>query len=32
MIKLYDYQKKYIGALRDSIRQGNRRIVLCAPT
>lgn len=32
MIRLYDYQQKYINALRDSIRQGNKRLVLCAST
>jgi len=32
MIKLYDYQEKYILALRESIKQGNKRLVLCAST
>ncbi len=32
MIQLYEYQKEYIGSLRDSIKRGNRRVVLCAPT
>ena len=31
-IELRPYQKNIIGALRQSIRLGNRRIVLCAPT
>jgi len=32
VIKLYDYQKKLIGALRDSFLNGNKKVVLCAPT
>lgn len=32
MIQLYDYQNDYIRALRESIKKGNKRIVLCAPT
>lgn len=32
MINLYDYQNKYILALRNSIKKGNKRIVLCAST
>lgn len=31
-MKLYNYQNEYIRALRNSIRKGNKRIVLCAPT
>ena len=31
-IELRTYQKKLIGALRDAIRQGNKRIILSAPT
>ena len=29
---LREYQKNIIGALRQSVRNGNKRIVLCAPT
>lgn len=32
MIQLYDYQNEYVQALRDSIKKGNKRLVLCAPT
>lgn len=32
MIQLRKYQQKLINALRQSIRRGNKRIVLCAPT
>jgi superfamily II DNA or RNA helicase len=32
MIELYDYQKKYIDQLRQSMAKGNKKIVLCAPT
>jgi len=32
MIELYDYQKQYINKLRQFIKQGKNRIVLCAPT
>ena len=32
MIELYDYQKQYINALRLQMKQGNKRLVLCAPT
>jgi superfamily II DNA or RNA helicase len=31
-IELRTYQKKLIGALKDSIRDGNKRIILSAPT
>ena len=31
-INLRDYQQQLIGALRTSILNGNKRIVLCAPT
>jgi superfamily II DNA or RNA helicase len=29
---LREYQQNIIGALRQSVRNGNKRIVLCAPT
>lgn len=32
MIELYDYQKKYIHALREQMKKGKKRLVLCAPT
>jgi superfamily II DNA or RNA helicase len=32
MIELYNYQKDYIRALRDQMKKGKKRIVLCAPT
>ena len=32
MMQLYDYQEKYIKALRNSIIRGNKRLVLCAST
>lgn len=32
MINLYNYQERYIEALRSTIKQGNRRVILCAPT
>lgn len=32
MIQLYTYQKNYISALRSEMKQGNKRLVLCAPT
>jgi superfamily II DNA or RNA helicase len=31
-IELYDYQKDYIQAIRQSMKQGNKRIVFCSPT
>ena len=31
-IILRPYQEKLINSLRQSLRQGNKRIVLCAPT
>lgn len=31
-IKLYEYQQNGIGALRQSMLEGKKRIVLCAPT
>lgn len=31
-MELYNYQEKYINSLRVSIKKGNKRIVLCAPT
>lgn len=32
MIELYDYQKEYVKSLRENIRQGNKRLILAAPT
>jgi len=32
MIELYDYQKQYIEQIREQMKQGNKRVVLCAPT
>lgn len=32
MIQLRDYQNKLISDLRDSIKSGNKRLILCAPT
>lgn len=32
MIQLYEYQKKYIKGLRECMKQGKKRLVLCAPT
>lgn len=32
MIQLYDYQRKYVESLRNSIKNGNKRVVLCAST
>ena len=32
MIELRKYQKNIINSLRDSLRNGNKRLVLCAPT
>lgn len=32
MIQLYDYQYQYIEALRGKMKQGKKRLVLCAPT
>jgi len=32
MIELYSYQKDYIRALRDAIKQGKKRLILSAPT
>jgi superfamily II DNA or RNA helicase len=31
-IILREYQQEIIRALRDSIKQGNKRLVMCAPT
>ena len=31
-INLYKYQNNIVGALRDSLRSGNRRILISAPT
>lgn len=32
MIQLYDYQKEYVNAIRETFKKGNKRVVLCAPT
>ena len=32
MIELYDYQNQYISSLKDAMKRGKRRLVLCAPT
>jgi superfamily II DNA or RNA helicase len=32
MICLYDYQQEYIEALRGEIKDGNKKLILCAPT
>jgi superfamily II DNA or RNA helicase len=32
MIELYLYQKDYIHSLKDAMKRGQRRLVLCAPT
>lgn len=32
MIELYNYQKEYIQGLKDAMKQGKKRLVLCAPT
>lgn len=32
MIELYEYQKEYIQALREQMKKGKKRVVLCAPT